>query len=212
MSFTIPAAISAGAGLLGDLFGGGDAEKASQAAMEQERQAVERALGLLSPFQQAGAGFAIPGMEKMLGQDPTDIVNKILGQYQESPAQTFRTQQAQKAMQNQLASAGLSGSGEAIQRTGQLADQFGSQGQEQFLRDVLGQRQQQMGGLESLFQGGLSAAGTGAGLLGQEGQALGGLAGAGILGQGQERSDMFGDLGTLFGGAQKAGLFKHLFG
>ena len=60
----------------------------------------------------------------------------------------------------------------------------------------------------NLFRGGLSAAGTGAQLLGGEGQALGGLAGAGILGQGQERSQMFGGLGELGGLlGQLGGLF-----
>ena len=211
MSF-LPA-VGAGVGLLSSLFGGGgDAGDASQAAMGQERQAMMQALGLLSPFQQAGVG-AIGGLQGMLGQDPTDIVNKILGQYQTSPGEQFQQQQAQGALQNQLAAAGLGGSGAAIQKSGQLAQHLAGQGQQQFLQNVLGQRQQQMGGLESLFRGGLSAAGTGAGLLGQEGQTLGGLAGAGILGQGQEKSGLFGGLGSLaglfggggFGGAGGAG-------
>jgi hypothetical protein len=199
----IPAAIGAGAGLLGHLFGGGDAQKASQAAMAQERQAIAQALGLLSPFQQAGVGAA-GQLQGLLGQDPTDVVNRIGAQFQQSPFEKFQAGQAQKALQSQLAGAGLAGSGEAIQRSGQLAQQLAGQGQEQFLHDVLGQRQQQMGGLEHLFSGGLSAAQTGAGLLGQEGQALGGLAGAGILGQGQERSNLFSGIGSLaglFGGA-----------
>ncbi|MHC4634570.1 MAG: hypothetical protein ACYSYU_05065 [Planctomycetota bacterium] len=210
MSFIGPA-IGIGADLLGSLFGGGggDAQEASQAAMAQERQAVERALGLLSPFQQAGVG-AIGGLQGMVGQDPTSIINRILGQYQASPAEQFQKQQAQGALQNQLAAAGLSGSGAAIQQAGSLAQNLAQRGQQQFLQNVLGQRQQQMGGLEDLFRGGLSAAGTGAGLLGQEGQALGGLAGAGILGQGQEQSGLFGGLGSLaglFGGGGSGGLF-----
>jgi hypothetical protein len=199
-------------GGLGGLLGMGGSQKASQ-QMQQELEQAERqiqqatgqGLGLLEPFRGAGQ-FAISPLEGMLGQDPTDIVNKILGQYQASPAQQFRTQQAQQAMQNQLAGAGLSGSGEAIQRSGQLAQQLAGQGQEQFLRDVLGQRQQQMGGLERLFGGGLSAAGTGAGLLGQEGRSLAELTGqigqaqaAGTLGQQQELSGLLGGLGQAAG-------------
>lgn len=221
MSFLAPLAVGAGAGLLGKLFGGGgDAQEASQAAMAQERQAIAQALGLLQPFQQAGAGFAIPGMERMLGEDPTDIINRITGQFRESPEFTFQKQAAQEALQNQLAAAGLGGSGAAIQKAGQLATGLAGQGQQQFLQNVLGQRQQQLGGLEQLFRGGLSAAGTGAGLLGQEGQALGGLQAAGILGRGQERSGLFGGLGELgglfgggggFGGAGGGGLFGSMF-
>ena len=201
MSFLAPLAISAGAGLLGQMFsGGGDAQDASQAAMAQERQSMMQALGLLSPFQQAGVGAA-GQLQGMFGQDPTDIINKIQSQFRPSAGFQFQKQQAQQGLENQLASAGLAGSGEAIQRSGQLASGLAGQGQQQFLQNVLGQRQQQQTGLEGLFRGGLSAAGTGAGLLGQEGQALGGLQAAGILGQGQERSNLFGGLAGLLGGA-----------
>lgn len=190
-------------GLLASLFGGGG-QDAAGAASQQERMAIERALGLLSPFQQAGVG-AIGGLQGMLSQDPTDIINKIQGQFRPSEAFKFQSQQANQALQNQLAGAGLAGSGEAIQRSGQLANQLAGQGQQQFLQNVLGQRQQRMGGLESLFQGGLSAAGTEAGLLGGEGQALGGLAGAGILGQQQSQANMFGGMGNLAGMFGSAG-------
>lgn len=197
---------------ISSLFGGGGAEKAAQqeqaeleAAQRQIQGATQQGLGLLSPFQGAGQ-FAISPLEGMLGQDPTDIVNKILGQFQESPGQQFQKQQAQQALQNQMASAGLGGSGEAIQRSGQLAQQLASQGQQGFLQNVLGQRQQQMGGLESMFSGGLSAAGQGASLLGQEGRSLADLTGqigqtqaAGTLGRGQEQAGLFGGLGSLAG-------------
>jgi hypothetical protein len=198
MSFLAPLAIGAGAGLVGKLFSGGDSQKASQAAMEQERQAMAQALGLLSPFQQAGVGAA-GQLQGLLGEDPTATINRILGQFRPSPAFQFQQQQAQKGLESQLAGAGLAGSGEAIQRAGQLASGLAGQGQQQFLQNVLGQRQQQMGGLESLFGGGLSAAQTGAGLLGQEGQALGGLQAAGILGRGQEQTGLLGGLGGLAG-------------
>ena len=201
MSFTpqmLSTLLGSGAGALGGLFGLGGGDDAASAAEQQERMAMERGLGLLQPFQQAGVG-AIGGLQGMLGEDPTHIINRISGQFTGSPEFTFRKQQAQGALQNQLAAAGLGGSGAAIQQTGQLASNLAGQGQHQFLQDVLGQRQQRMGGLESLFQGGLSAAGTGAGLLGQEGQALGGLAGAGILGQQQGQANMLGGLGNLAG-------------
>ncbi len=132
---------------LSSLFGGGDAQKAAQAAEEQERAATGQALGLLSPFQQGGQG-ALSQLQGLFGQDPTELINRILGQFQGSPAFDFQKQQAQEAQQNQLASAGLAGSGEAIQRSGQLASGLASQGQQQFLQNVLGQRQQQIGGLE----------------------------------------------------------------
>lgn len=198
MSFLAPLAIGAGAGLAGQLFGGGDSQRASQAAMEQERQAMAQALGLLSPFQQAGVGAA-GQLQGLLGEDPTATINRILGQFRPSPAFQFQQQQAQKGLESQLAGAGLAGSGEAIQRAGQLATGLAGQGQQQFLQNVLGQRQQQMGGLEELFRGGLGAAGTEAGLLGQMGPALGGLQAAGILGRGQEQAGLFGGLGGLAG-------------
>lgn len=205
---------------LGGTFGGGSAKKASeqlrealQQAEAQERADTQQGLGLLSPFQQAGVG-AIPQLQALFGQDPTDIINKIMGQFQESPAQQFQSERANQALQNQMAAAGLSGSGEAAQRSGQLAQQLASQGQQQFLQDVLGQRQQQISGLEGFFGGGLSAAGQGAGLLGQEGRSLTDLTGqigaaqaAGTIGQGRERAGLFGGIGSLLGLGAGSGLF-----
>lgn len=152
-------------GILDELFGGGRGK-----GFEDLQSQLEQARGLYDPFRQAGLQ-ALPQLQGLFGQDPTDVVNKILGQYQASPGEQFQKQQAQTAMQNQLAAAGLSGSGEAIQRSGQLASGLAGQGQQQFLQNVLGQRQQQIGGLENLFQTGFGATGQEAGLTGQIGQA-----------------------------------------
>jgi len=205
---------------LGTLFGGGsgreegfeDLESQLRQAMQAIQGASRRGEGFLQPFQQGGVS-ALSQLQGMLGQDPTQLINQITGQYQQSPEFEFQKSQAQDALQNQLESAGLGSSGIGAQKSAELAGNLASQNQQQYLQNVLGQRQQQMGGLESLFSGGLGAAGQQAGLeqglgtnlanlFGQIGQAQ---FGQDVAGQ-QDKSSFLGGLGQL-GGLASLALF-----
>jgi hypothetical protein len=187
------------AGILDELFGGGRGQgfEDLEAQLRQAQGAIGKGEGFLDPFRKGGLG-ALSQLQQMFGESPEDIINRIQGQYQETPGFQFQRKRAQEALQNQLAAAGLGGSAEAIQRSGQLASNLAQTGQQQNLQNVLGQRQQQMGGLENILGTGFGAAGQEAGLqksmadlFGQIGQAQFG----GDVSQSQALSGLFGALG-----------------
>jgi len=169
-------------GLLDELFGGGrqqgfqDLGESLGQGQQAIRQASERGLGFLQPFQ-AGGTQALASLQQLLGQDPTQTIGDIQSKFQESPGFKFQEQAGQEALQNKLQALGLGGSGVAAREAGQLASNFANQGLQQFTQNVLGQRQQQLGGLENLFQGGLGASGQAAGLATGEGSQLANLFG-----------------------------------
>jgi hypothetical protein len=206
------------------LFGGGrqagfkDLEEQLRQAQEALRAATARGEGFLDPFR-AGGTQAMGQLQDLFGMPSTDVINQILGQYQESPAFKFKQQQAQEALQNQLAAAGVGGSGPAAMRAGQLASNIAGQGQEQFLQDVLGARQQRIGGLERLYGGGLGAAGQEAGMEQALGQGLAGLFGQ--IGQAQfgqdvsksqQLTNLLSGLGQILGGIGGLPGMSNLFG
>lgn len=171
----IAPAIEGGASLLGELFGGDDAsDEASQAAAEaaaERRREFGEAKEFLSPYQQAGLG-ALPGLQAFAGEDPAAIINRILSQYQVSPAQQFVQRQATEAVQNQAESAGLLQSGAERTALAKTIAGLASQNQQQFLQNVLGERTRRLQTLQNLFGTGAQSAqalasgaiGTGAGI------------------------------------------------
>lgn len=186
-------------GILDELFGGGRGQgfEDLEAQLRQAQGAIGQGEQFLDPFRQGGLG-ALSQLQGIFGESPEDVINRIQGQYQETPGFQFQRKRAQEALQNQLAAAGLGGSGEAIQRSGQLASNLAQQGQQQNLANVLGVRQQRIGGLQNILGGGLGAAGQEAGLqksiadlFGQIGQSQFG----GDVAQSQALSGLFGALG-----------------
>ena len=152
---------------MGDLFGlGGDPSKVGDigaGGFEQGEQTsrafLQKALAGLGPFQKTG-GQAFQSEFGQLQQeaDPTAFVNNILSQFQQSPAQKFAQQQGIQASRNQLEAAGLGGSGAGAQALQQQGSDIAGQQQQQFLQNVLGVRQQTLGGLGQLGGMGLQSA------------------------------------------------------
>lgn len=191
-------AIGGGANLLSLLLGGrgeqrgfGDIESQLQQALAGERGAIGTALGGLAPFQQAGQ--AATGQELAMlqaGADPTAQVSRILGAFQQSPAQKATIEAGLSAVQNRLQAQGIGQSGAQQKALEQFA-QTGTAGQQQqFLQSVLGARGQTLGGLGGLGQLGLGAAG-------QMGQ-------LGLRGQ-EDISSLLQSLGMTQFGAEQAG-------
>jgi len=200
----IPAAISAGGALVGAFSkheAAGEAEEAAEAQIAEQRRQFALARQFLGPFQQAGQ-FAIPGLEGLSQQDPTSEINRILGQFQQSPAQKFVQQRATQGVQSQAERLGLLDSGAERGALAQTISGLAGQNQQQFLQNVLGERARRTQILQNLF-------GTGA----QSAQALAGGAlqtGRGVAGSlGAE--GVAGALGTL-GIGNMAGSLADIFG
>lgn len=165
----IPGIIGGGADLLSQLLGRGtgqqgfqDLESQISGGIGEQRQALSSSLGLLSPFQQAGGQAAQEELGLLRGgADPTAQVNRILSQFQQSPAQRASIRTGLDAVQNRLESQGLSQSGAEQEALEKFAQNQTSQQQQQFLQSVLGARGQTLGGLGQLGGLGLGAARAG---------------------------------------------------
>lgn len=115
--------------------------------------------GQLAPFQQAGIGALGEFQQAIQPQikDPVGFINNIASQFQESPGAKFQTQQGIEAARQGGVTSGQLGSGAEQKALAQFAQGITSQGQQQFLQNVLGQRQQGLQGLQGLIGSGLSA-------------------------------------------------------
>jgi hypothetical protein len=206
MAEFLPMALQVGGGLLGSLFGGDaseDVEESQQQAIAEQQREFELARQFLSPFQQAGVS-AIPGLQALGARmtDPVGEINRILAQFQQSPAQRFAQQQATQGVQSQAERLGLLDSGAERGALAKTISGLASQNQQQFLQNVLGEQARGAQVLQNLFGTGAGAAGTLAGGALQTGQGIAGSLGNIGAAQGLgalRQQNIFGSLGGLLG-------------
>lgn len=148
-------------GFLGNLFGGADisAGKDVLGGLQGGLGTLKQFEGQLSPFQQAGTAALGEFQQAIQPQikDPVGFINQIASQFQPSPGAQFQTQQGIEAARQGGVTSGQLGSGAEQKALSQFAQGVTSQGQQQFLQNVLGQRQQGLQGLQGLIGTGLSA-------------------------------------------------------
>ena len=125
------------------------------------RQAQQGALGYMQPYQQAGTQ-ALGQYQGALGQqaDPTAFYDQIMSHYAQSPAAKFQEQQGIGALQNRAAATGMTGSGQEMKDIMKYSQGLASQGQQDYLKNILGIRGDYMSGLKGLGLQGQQAAGT----------------------------------------------------
>ena len=159
-------------GILGGLFG--DSGKPYDKAMEQYQQYANMSQQAQQPYQQAGQG-AIGDYQKWLQgqQDPSGFINNLMGQYQQSPYNTYLQQQAQNAGINAASASGLTGSTPFLQQQQQNAANIGQQGMNDWLQQVLGINTQYGQGQQNLMTGGQNAANSLTNMYNQMGQQMG---------------------------------------
>lgn len=159
-------------GLLGGLFG--DSGAPYDAAMDQYQKYANQAQATQSPFLQAGQG-AIPQFQDWLNQqkDPSGFINKLMGQYQESPYTKFLQQQSMRGGQNAASASGLMGSTPFAEQMQQNAGNIAQGGMNDWLKNVLGINTQYGAGQQSLMQGGQNSANALTNMYGQLGQNMG---------------------------------------
>jgi hypothetical protein len=204
---------------LDELFGGGqqagfeDIERGAGQSQDLIRQFLQQGLGFLDPFQKAGVG-ALGQFQQELGarQDPTAFLNRIMGQFQESPGAKFQQQQGLEAAKSAAQAAGTLGSGAQQRALTQFGQGVSSQDMQQYLQNVLGIGQQRMGGLQSLIGGGQQAAGQEAGLTEQAGSQLAQLQQLMSMAQAGESEAGAGGLARLLGFGGRGLLGRELGG
>lgn len=158
-------------GLLGGLFG--NSGKPYGRAMDQYQKWLNEAKATQQPYLNAGA-TAIPEYQSWLKnmQNPSEFVNGLMQNYQESPYTRYLQQQAQNAGINSGSASGLTGSSALAQQMQQNAANIGQQGLDAWLQNVLG--------LNTMYGQGQQA-GRQADLFNTIGGGLGMLSGLGFL-------------------------------
>lgn len=125
--------------------------------------ATGKAAGYLSPYDKIGRSALneyFSGLNQ--AKDPESFINQIMSHYQESPAVQFQRKQGISALENQAAATGFTGSGQELKDITKFSQGIASQGQQQWLNNILGARQSFLGGLRGLgLQGQQAATGMG---------------------------------------------------
>lgn len=139
----------------------GDAGAPYKKAGKELNKYLPWAQAYQNPFFQAGAG-ALPQFQEWLGgmKDPSQFINNMMGQYQESPWAKYQQQQAIRAGQNAGSASGLTGSTPLAQFMEQTAQGISSQDMQNWLQNVLGTNLQYGAGLGELVSGGRGSANT----------------------------------------------------
>lgn len=128
--------IPGGSQFLGGLIGSSQGFDAASKALGQ---GWEQAQQYQKPFWETGVN-ALPQYNKWLQgmQNPSDYLNNLMGQYQQSPWAKFQTQQGIRAANNAGSASGLIGSTPLAQSTADYARNISSQDQNNWLQNVLG--------------------------------------------------------------------------
>lgn len=185
--------------VLGSLFGG-DAGAPFQAAEGQYQQYANQANQGQMPFWQVGTG-AIPQYQNWLisQQDPSGYINKMMGQYQQSPYAKYLTDQAMKAGQNAASASGLQGSTPFAQQMAATAGGISSQDLNNWLSQVLGINTQYGQGLGREIGWGQDAADQMSNTYNHLGDNMAQAEKDRVSAQQNQTGNLFGGLGSLFG-------------
>lgn len=196
---------------LGGMFGNSGAPYDD--AMNQYRQWMGKGEGALNPYMQAGQR-GMGNFEDWLGgmKDPSGFINKMMGQYQESPWAHNLQQQSMRAGTNAASMGGLpngmggagAGSTPFSQQMQQNASNISGQDMGNWLQNVLGINSQYGSGQAGLMGQGFNAANSLAGMYNQMGGRMGEAAYGRRAGQDQDFWNMIGGglgiFGSMFGG------------
>jgi hypothetical protein len=173
MSFNSGMFSSGLGGLFGGLFGN------SGKPYDAYQQWAEKAAQQQQPYTQAGAQGLNNYQEWLNSQkNPTEFINGLMGDYNESPYAQYQQKQSLRAGQNAASASGLSGSTPLMQQLQQNAGNISSQDQNQWLQNVLGINTQYGQGQQNLINGGQNAANSLGNIYNNQGEAAyGGQAG-----------------------------------
>lgn len=159
-------------GLLGGIFG--DSGKPYDEAMNQYQKYMQMGQSAQQPYLDAGKQGLGNYQEWLQGQkDPAAFLNNLMGQYQQSPYNSYLQKQAQNAGINAGSASGLTGSSALMQQMQQNAANIGQQGMDTWLQNALGINTQYGQGQNNLVQGGQNATNSLMNMLNQMSQQMG---------------------------------------
>lgn len=158
----LPGFMGGAGGLLGGLFGKHGADQYGnqiQNAQNESKDLYNQGLQYYQPYYDQGTdAFGKYGQAVDRMSDPTQFVNGIMDQYQESPGAQFQQQQGLMQANNASAASGSLGSPQeqiALQKYGQGVS---NQDMQQYMQNALGVNSQYLSGLGNQSQMGFGAA------------------------------------------------------
>ncbi len=130
-----------------------------KSAEHQYKKYLGQAQATQQPYQNAGVG-AIGNYQNWLQgqQNPSEFINNLMGQYQQSPYAQYMQNQSMNAGQNAASASGLMGSTPLMNQLQQNSSNIAGQDQNQWLQNVLGINTNYGQGQQNLMQGGQGAA------------------------------------------------------
>lgn len=200
-ALTSPLGLAGGAlgGLLGSLFGGDSGPD----PMNYLNQITGQASPYLKPYSQAGEEELGPlaGIFGQLSSDPGAMLNKIGGQFHQSPGFNFAMQQAMQAANQGAAAGGMAGSPAAQQQAQHTATGLANQDYYNWLNQATGMFGQGLQGMQGLAGMGMQAGSNMANLISQALATQAQEAYAQRANQSQSGSGIGGILGDIAGAA-----------
>lgn len=187
-----------GAANLLDYFFGSNPGDAYKKSMEQYKKYFDKAAGYQEPFYESGKN-ALPGFEEWLGgmKDPSDFINQLMGNYEESPYAKYLQEQAMRAGNNFGSASGLTGSTALLQQMQENAGGIASKDQQDWLKNVLGINETYGSGLNNLIGKGMESGNNLSSLYSKLGELMGDSAFGKELGRQKKNNSLWSGLGGL---------------
>jgi hypothetical protein len=185
-------------GLLGGMFG--NSGKPYDKAMEEYQKYMQMVQGVQQPYFDAGKEGLGNYQEWLKGQkDPGGFINNLMGQYQQSPYNSYLQGQAQNAGINAGSANGTMGSSALMQQMQQNAGNISQQGMDSWLQNALGINSQYGQGQQNLMQGGQGAANSLMNMYSNMGNKMGDAAYGKEAGKQNDWWNMLGGVGGIIG-------------
>lgn len=188
---------------LGSLFGGafGLMNNPYGDAANQFKKYSNKSAGYQNPFFNLGKESIGQYQDWLSGmKDPTEFLNNLIGNYQQSEGSKYLQDQAMKAATNAASASGLTGSTPFQLQAQQNASGIASQDMNNWLQNALGINNQYGQGLWGNIGAGQNAANNLSNIFGNLGSNLGGAKFGQHQLNNQNFSDIFSGLLGLFGG------------
>lgn len=187
---------------LSSIFGGGNNNPANS-AMPYLDQAENTIKPYYDPYIQQGqqAYSAISPQLNQMMSNPTEFLNSLMKNYQQSQGYQLKRDEMSRAAGNTAAAGGQRGSQYDINQQVRLDDMLMGEDMQQWLQNILGIQNTGLGGMSNLYNTGYDASKSLSGdlsnILGTKSQ----LAFQGQRENNQQQNDIFGGLLSGFGGA-----------
>jgi hypothetical protein len=179
----------------------GDSGAPYEKAMGEWQKYMNQGRDVQNPFYQGGVD-AIPKYQEWANgmKDPSDFINKLMGQYKESPWAKFQQKQGIRAANAFGSANGLSGSTPLMNQAQQNAENISSQDMQNWLKQVLGINTEYGGAQNNMMKGGQNSADQMSRMLAEFGKMMGEGAWGKERGENMDTANMWSGLLHMFMG------------